>query len=275
MSDFYSSEAINVRIASDDEVGTTTPPPKRRRVAGLEVRREGFLSHDSWVQQDQSHVSREIDNNDLVHFSGLEADFTARHVLDSFDDGARLEKKTPCYDETLISTHHGAGFPELNPYNVPFQQFFEDAATQQWLSQQFPSLLPSLPPLEERDAELDVPNPFAPGGAAEHPRFNSSVVADGIPADGSVNGLIKFRMQPKKSLPLRNALNPDSRPLRFGPSLPALVSREQIRENVLERCIPYLPPDFGRDLRLDAGDANLLKFCELEPCYVPCLTQAD
>ena len=254
------SEAVNVQ---KDEIGTTTPPTKRRRVAGLESRREAFVSHGSWVQQDQSHTLGEIDDNDLVHFNGLEADFTARHILDGFDDGARLQKEPPCSEEALMSTHHGAGFIELNSYNVPFQEFLEDAATQQWLSQQFPSLLPSLPVLEERDAELDVPNPFAPGGAAEHPRFNSSIIADGIPADGSVNGLIKFRMQPRKSLPLRNALNPDSRPLRFGPSPPALVSREQIRENVLERCIPYLPPDFGRDLRLDAGDANLFKFCEL------------
>ena len=95
MSDFYFSEAVNVRIASEDEVGTTAPPPKRRRVASLEPRREVFLSYGSWVQQDQSHTIGEIDDNDLVHFNGLEADFTARHILDGFDDGARLEKETP------------------------------------------------------------------------------------------------------------------------------------------------------------------------------------
>lgn len=261
MSDFY------VRIASEDEVDPTrtSPPPKRRRVARLEPSRDAFLPHGSWVQQDQSHVPVEIDDNDLVQFNGLDADVTARHVLDGFDDGARLDKTPPCYKDTLTGTHHGAGFPELNAYDASFQELFDDAATQEWLSQQFPSLLPSLPTFADRVPELDVPNPFAPGGAAEHPRFHSSVAADGIPADGSVNGLIKFRMQPKKSLPLRNAFNPNSRPLRFGPPPPALFSREQMRENVLERCIPYLPPDFGRDLRLDAGDANLLKFCKLWP----------
>ena len=88
MSDFY------VRIASEDEVDPTrtSPLPKRRRVTRLEPSRDAFLSHGSWVQPNQSHIPVEIDDNDLVQFNGLEADITARHVLDGFDDGACLDR---------------------------------------------------------------------------------------------------------------------------------------------------------------------------------------
>ena len=105
MSNFYSPEAINVRIASEDEVDLTSPLPKRRRIARLEPSRDAFLSHGSWVHQDQSHLPVEIDDSDLVQFNELEADVTARHVLGGFDDGARLDKNPPCYKDTLTGTH--------------------------------------------------------------------------------------------------------------------------------------------------------------------------
>lgn len=122
------------------------------------------------------------------------------------------------------------------------------------LAQLFPELEPTVPLPEARTVSLAVPNPFAVEGTLEHPRIRSKVASLVLPTDGAVNGLIKFRLR------AADRQHAWSRPqgrlfLRRG------SSTESSEEHSQSGGPGFQPPDFGRDLHLDAEDYKLWNFC--------------
>jgi hypothetical protein len=125
-----------------------------------------------------------------------------------------------------------------------------------FLVQQFPECFPSIPLLENRQVRLDMSNPFAEN-IIRHSALRQ--IPDALPGDGAVNGYLKFRFNKpetetaKPALPQNTALAMASmgKHHRNVPTLPGTNDN-----------IPCLPPDFGRNLKLDSTDNKLLKFCK-------------
>lgn len=127
-----------------------------------------------------------------------------------------------------------------------------------------PQLWPSIPVPEDRVVEVHMPNPFFDEHATNHhPALRPGRSA--IPADGHVNGLIKFRLrQPEE----RNA---------FAETLTETTTENRLKNAPFRSvavhhraaCITHdgnvqpLPPKFGRIAGLGPTDEKLLTFCML------------
>ena len=116
--------------------------------------------------------------------------------------------------------------------------------------QDIPEIAFPLPQWKDRVLNLAIGNPFADNGFSQHPRFGRLKPTTRLNEDGTVDGLIKFRVMPKekeKQTPPKalTHLNPFTR----RKSSPAPVDP-----------VTYLPPDFGRGIKLDYMDIMLFKF---------------
>lgn len=121
----------------------------------------------------------------------------------------------------------------------------------------FLELEPSAWQLPPRNWAPEIPNPFLDNSVKQHPRTRRLVVPVLIPQDGCINGLIKVRLHyPKKMNP-----QPMARLQKFpwSKSKPALVGEAN---QAPVDPVAYLPPDFGRGLKLGAADEKLFNFCE-------------
>lgn len=76
--------------------------------------------------------------------------------------------------------------------SAPDESEFLSLEVQQWLQDAFPEFYPTVPSLDHRSVDLDIPNPFSKNGEARHPKLREKKSA--MSADGAVNGLIKFHM---------------------------------------------------------------------------------
>ncbi|KAL8729382.1 MAG: hypothetical protein Q9166_004775 [cf. Caloplaca sp. 2 TL-2023] len=89
-----------------------------------------------------------------------------------------------------------------------------------------------------------------------HPRMKSRPIAPVLRSDGAVNGLVKFRYQVKQGAAAagRNEY----------PGTDEDASEQQ--DNPFLNPCPNLPKDFGRGMKLNATDANLLRFYTVAFC---------
>lgn len=142
-------------------------------------------------------------------------------------------------------------FPELN--NFPESFTLDLQQPQQSLSAVLPELYPSLPLLENRDPSVDIVNPFVEN-STEHYSFENRQSFE-IPENGEINGYIKFRLR---------ATEPTHQPKKQGRFEQAAmgVHHHQVPTVPTERP-PYIPPDFGRAMKLDSTDSKILRFCRL------------
>lgn len=136
---------------------------------------------------------------------------------------------------------------------------FLSLEAQQWLQEAFPEFYPSVPSLDDRSVNLNVPNPFPKDGEARHPKLREKKSA--MFEDGAVNGLIKFHIGSSGGLDNGSADAPSS---RFAQRHMAIHHRQNPNFPPKEG-VPPLPPGFGRDgkLKLDQTDTRLLTFCEV------------
>ena len=98
-----------------------------------------------------------------------------------------------------------------------------------------------------------MPNPFRTEGTPEHPRLRSDPSNVEIPSHGEINGLIKFRLRPE-SEPLPTEV-------RQGQLCQKQMAPHKRRAGTAY-VVSYLPPDFGRNLKLDPMDSKLMRFCK-------------
>ena len=148
-------------------------------------------------------------------------------------------------------------FPELNTFLDAHEAISLDCQPpQQSFSAILPELYPSLPLLGHRAPVVGMPNPFIKN-STEHYLFENRM-SFAVPEDGEVNGYIKFRLrvteasgntrQPKKQATFDQV---------------AMAVHHRRIPGVPTEKLPYLPPDFGRTMRLDPTDHKLLRFCKL------------
>lgn len=148
----------------------------------------------------------------------------------------------------------------------------EEATTeaQVWLAQAMPELYPSIPSKEGQSFSLSLSNPFAANGSNRHPRLKSTAF---LPEDGAVNGYIKFRLRMSDVEDHRSPVLGKGKGITFlGNSQPrhrTQLSPQHMQQNsgAPPNDIQYLPPNFGRRLKLDDTDNKLLKFCKDTRCF--------
>lgn len=128
----------------------------------------------------------------------------------------------------------------------------------QWLYTYFPDLGPTLPSISQRTLPLGLDNPFHATYNITHPRLRARAKSCfAISTKEGVNGLVKFRLRPRKETG------------EYG--LRQRFSTKQIHNadpsSSMALAPPTnLPPDFGRGLKLNATDAKLFKFYEIAFC---------
>jgi hypothetical protein len=131
--------------------------------------------------------------------------------------------------------------------------------------QALPELYPSLPSKEGQAFSLTFCNPFTTNESNRHPRLKTTAF---IPEDGTVNGYIKFRLRmsdvedhKSQVLGMRKGLAvlANSHPTSLQQQPPQHM---QYNSRASPNDIQYLPPNFGRRLKLDDTDNKLLKFCK-------------
>ena len=74
--------------------------------------------------------------------------------------------------------------------SAPDESEFLSLEVEQWLQDAFPEFYPTVPSLDHRSVNLDIPSPFSKDGEARHPKLREKKSA--MSADGAVNGLSKF-----------------------------------------------------------------------------------
>ncbi len=91
-----------------------------------------------------------------------------------------------------------------------------------------------------------------------------------LPEDGAVNGYIKFRLrmcdvEDHKSGVLGKGKSFLANPQpKSCPQQQTHLTEHKVKGPLID--VPYLPPNFGRRLKLDNTDNKLLKFCK---CILP------
>jgi hypothetical protein len=126
-----------------------------------------------------------------------------------------------------------------------------DHTGQAWLEQ---TLYPDVPSLEERFVDLTLDNPYSENAIVRHKTLRKALA---MPEDGAVNGYIKFRI---RNADLDERSTKRAKSLVGGLSVPSRDTSSPSQSPFSN--IPYLPPDFGRGVKLDEVDSKLLKFCK-------------
>jgi len=136
----------------------------------------------------------------------------------------------------------------------------------------FPGLEPAKLLLPPRTWAPEVPNPFLSSEAHRHPRLRTAGAPVVLPEDGRIDGLIKVRLNYSKNLDSQPvgrlqafsfskprsgfARTAESNPVNPGPKAANSKSVSPME------ALRFLPPDFGRGLRLKPMDEKLFNFCE-------------
>ena len=145
-------------------------------------------------------------------------------------------------------------YPDINHNYV--EGVDADLTSSNLIADLFPSLLPSVPSPVDRAPDVAVSNPFQADGVLEHPRLRSEAKPVEVPVDGVINGLIKFRLHQDKE--------PDESVEMRRPQFLQRYMKSRKPNPTTARGVPYLPPEFGRGLKLDPMDLKLMRFCK--PC---------
>ena len=102
--------------------------------------------------------------------------------------------------------------------------------------------------------DLEILNPYADDGIPHHQKERLNKALPRVPAE---NGLIKFRVHITKG-----STNDARDSRRSALAQESLRVHHRNTPQVLGEGVPYVPPDFGRDLNLNVSDSKLFKFCE-------------
>ncbi|KAL8851387.1 MAG: hypothetical protein Q9221_003658 [Calogaya cf. arnoldii] len=141
-------------------------------------------------------------------------------------------------------------YPDVNHNYV--EGVDADLTSSNLIADLFPSLLPSVPSPVDRAPDVAVSNPFQADGVLEHPRLRSEAKPVEVPVDGVINGLIKFRLHQDKE--------PDESVEMRRPQFLQRYMKSRKPNPTTARGVPYLPPEFGRGLKLDPMDLKLMRF---------------
>lgn len=140
-----------------------------------------------------------------------------------------------------------------------------------WLNATFPEMEPSRVLLPARDWAPEIPNPFLSSDVVAHPRLRHRGAPVILPEDGRIDGLIKVRLNYSKkvdtqpigrlqSFPFSKPRSSFARPVETSNVIPTSSTSGYI--NPMEP-VTFLPPDFGRGLKLTPMDEKLFNFCML------------
>ena len=164
-------------------------------------------------------------------------------ISTSLFDEARL-------DHSFLTASDGLYEPLWLDTTSPLQ------AQEWWLQNCFQEILPSVPWEQNRRVDLTTPNPFAEGSVNRHPYIRSTAIK---PPQSVVDSYLKAQFFNSDATavpvvpPMCSAFYPNAMAVHHR-SLPYIPSGNA--------DIPRLPPDFGRELKLDQLDSKLFKFCE-------------
>jgi hypothetical protein len=164
-------------------------------------------------------------------------------ISTSLFDEARL-------DYSLFMANDGLYEPLWLDTGSPLQ------AQEWWLQNYSQEILPSVPWEQNRWVDLTTPNPFAEDSVNRHSTIGSTTIE---PPQGVINSYVKVRFWPlggtavPVAAPKYSAFYPNTMAMHHR-SLPCMPGGNA--------DIPRLPPDFGRELKLDQLDSKLFKFCE-------------
>jgi hypothetical protein len=162
---------------------------------------------------------------------------------------------TSLFDEARLDYSFLAASDGL--YELPWLDTSSPLQAQEWwLQNHSQEILPPVPREQNHRADLTTPNPFAEDSVDRHSSIRSSAIK---PLQRVVNSYVKVQfwnldgtavtvVAPKYSTFYPNAMAVHHRSLPYMPGSAA--------------DIPRLPPDFGRELKLDQLDSKLFKFCE-------------
>lgn len=125
----------------------------------------------------------------------------------------------------------------------------------EWLSSYLPGLVPPLPSIEDRQVDVTIANPFSGNADSRYAWKRQAVFSTA--EDGAVNGYIKFRLR-------LNDVADDTPTRKRNPF--ARVSTMEVHQRALPdqrgNSVTYLPPDFGKESRLQGDDNKLMRFCK-------------
>jgi hypothetical protein len=140
-----------------------------------------------------------------------------------------------------------------------------------WLNATFPEMEPSTVLLPARTWDREILNPFLSNDALVHPRLRHRGAPVILPEDGRIDGLIKVRLNYSKKLdtssqpigrlqsfPFSKPKSSFTRPVDTSFVSPTSSSSGSV--NPMEP-VTFLPPDFGRGLKLTHMDEKLFNFC--------------
>ncbi|KAH7327172.1 fungal-specific transcription factor domain-containing protein [Rhexocercosporidium sp. MPI-PUGE-AT-0058] len=153
---------------------------------------------------------------------------------------------------------------------------FAETAASIWMNEAFPELEPATVLLPARTWAIKVPNPFVNSEAHQHPRLRTPGAPVVLPEDGRIDGLIKVRLNYSKKLdsqPVgRLQAFPVSKPhsiiTRLVDSNASQLASNATSDNAISamEAVRFLPPDFGRGLRLKPMDEKLFNFFLVAIC---------
>ena len=136
----------------------------------------------------------------------------------------------------------------------------------QILKDHYPSHVPSVPGSPTRTISI-IPNPYATRGIPEHPRIRAQLKAAIEGDEGAHAGMIKFRIR-------MHDAQPTSAPARESYLHRQALSRARGSKES-NHSVAFLPPNFGRNLRLDLTDSRLMKFCASQKIHNPRLCKTN
>jgi hypothetical protein len=120
-----------------------------------------------------------------------------------------------------------------------------------------------MPSKDGQTFSLNLCNPFTTNETNRHPRLKSTAL---LPEDGAVNGYIKFRLRMSDVEDHKSPILGKGKGMAFLANSHPTSRPQQSFQNTQNMKAPsndiqYLPPNFGRRLKLDDTDNKLLKFC--------------
>ncbi|KAH8810705.1 fungal-specific transcription factor domain-containing protein [Xylogone sp. PMI_703] len=139
-----------------------------------------------------------------------------------------------------------------------------------WMNNAFPELEPSNWLLASRTWPSHIPNPFLQKEISLHPRLRTHSAPVTLPEDGRIDGLIKVRLNYTKKMGTQPIGRLQSNPLTRSRSavvnpVASSASNSGSTNNLLAP-VTFLPPDFGRGLRLKPMDEKLFNFYLVAIC---------
>ena len=120
------------------------------------------------------------------------------------------------------------------------------------IAEHYPSFVPSVPSGQISSEIPIVANPYAVGGIPEHPRIRAQLKAAIEGDQGAYAGMLKFRIREHNT---QESTSSSKGAYLYRQSL------SRVNPTSDQQSVPLVPPDLGRNLKLDPIDSKLMKFC--------------